>query len=78
MSKVDGSFKFSPMSVNFLTEVAKVLFAIVMLLIQVHCTSFIHIRLYQHECFFSGNLCFSCCSTRSRVLVSTFGLDFTG
>ncbi|KAL6976251.1 CMP-sialic acid transporter 3, partial [Sarracenia purpurea var. burkii] len=34
MSKVDGSFKFSPISVNFLTEVAKVLFAIVMLLFQ--------------------------------------------
>lgn len=35
MSKVDGSFKFSPISVNFLTEAAKVLFAIVMLLLQV-------------------------------------------
>lgn len=35
MSKVDGKFKFSPISVNFLTEVAKVLFAIVMLLFQV-------------------------------------------
>ncbi|GAV90062.1 LOW QUALITY PROTEIN: Nuc_sug_transp domain-containing protein [Cephalotus follicularis] len=34
MSKVDGKFKFSPISVNFLTEVAKVLFAVVMLLIQ--------------------------------------------
>ncbi|XP_057499162.1 CMP-sialic acid transporter 3-like [Actinidia eriantha] len=34
MSKVDGSFKFSPISVNFLTEAAKVLFAIVMLLLQ--------------------------------------------
>ncbi|KAB1213341.1 CMP-sialic acid transporter 3 [Morella rubra] len=34
MSKVDGSFKFSPISVNFLTEVAKVLFALVMLLLQ--------------------------------------------
>ncbi|CAL5417020.1 unnamed protein product [Camellia sinensis] len=34
MSKVDGSFKFSPISVNFLTECAKVLFAIVMLLLQ--------------------------------------------
>ncbi|KAK9078987.1 hypothetical protein SSX86_000656 [Deinandra increscens subsp. villosa] len=34
MSKVDGKFKFSPISVNFLTEVAKVIFAIVMLLIQ--------------------------------------------
>ncbi|KAF6161330.1 hypothetical protein GIB67_009217 [Kingdonia uniflora] len=34
MSKVDGSFKFSPISVNFLTEAAKVLFAIVMLLFQ--------------------------------------------
>ncbi|XP_047328723.1 CMP-sialic acid transporter 2-like [Impatiens glandulifera] len=34
MSKVDGSFKFSPVSVNFLTEMAKVLFAIVMLLFQ--------------------------------------------
>ncbi|KAK6914593.1 Nucleotide-sugar transporter [Dillenia turbinata] len=34
MSKVDGRFMFSPISVNFLTELAKVLFAIVMLLIQ--------------------------------------------
>ncbi|KAA8527307.1 hypothetical protein F0562_034596 [Nyssa sinensis] len=34
MSKVDGSFKFSPISVNFLTEAAKILFAIVMLLFQ--------------------------------------------
>ncbi|KAB1203440.1 CMP-sialic acid transporter 3 [Morella rubra] len=34
MSKVDGKFMFSPLSVNFLTEAAKVIFAIVMLLIQ--------------------------------------------
>ncbi|XP_050241854.1 CMP-sialic acid transporter 3-like isoform X1 [Quercus robur] len=34
MSKVDGKFMFSPISVNFLTEAAKVIFAIVMLLIQ--------------------------------------------
>ncbi|XP_077212003.1 CMP-sialic acid transporter 2-like [Tasmannia lanceolata] len=34
MSKVDGGFKFSPISVNFLTEAAKVLFAIIMLLFQ--------------------------------------------
>ncbi|XP_017977659.1 PREDICTED: CMP-sialic acid transporter 2 [Theobroma cacao] len=34
MSKVDGGFNFSPISVNFLTEVAKVIFAIVMLLFQ--------------------------------------------
>ncbi|GFZ10791.1 nucleotide-sugar transporter family protein [Actinidia rufa] len=34
MSKVDGKFKFSPISVNFLTEAAKVVFAIVMLLFQ--------------------------------------------
>ncbi|KAK9292281.1 hypothetical protein L1049_020245 [Liquidambar formosana] len=34
MSKVDGSFKFSPISVNFLTEAAKVLFAIIMLLFE--------------------------------------------
>ncbi|KAB1994673.1 hypothetical protein ES319_D13G114200v1 [Gossypium barbadense] len=34
MSKVDGGFKFSPISVNFLTEVAKVIFAITMLLFQ--------------------------------------------
>ncbi|KAL9295523.1 putative nucleotide-sugar transporter [Arabidopsis thaliana] len=34
MSKVDGKFNFSPISVNFLTEIAKVIFAIVMLLIQ--------------------------------------------
>ena len=35
MSKVDGKFNFSPISVNFLTEIAKVMFAFVMLLIQV-------------------------------------------
>ncbi|CAH1441464.1 unnamed protein product [Lactuca virosa] len=34
ISKVDGKFKFSPISVNFLTEIAKVIFALVMLLIQ--------------------------------------------
>ncbi|CAN7020884.1 unnamed protein product [Brassica oleracea var. botrytis] len=34
MSKVDGKFNFSPISVNFLTEIAKVMFAVVMLLIQ--------------------------------------------
>ncbi|PKA55802.1 CMP-sialic acid transporter 3 [Apostasia shenzhenica] len=34
MSKVDGSFKFSPISVNFLTEAAKVVFAIIMLFFQ--------------------------------------------
>lgn len=35
MSKVDGKFNFSPISVNFLTEITKVFFAIVMLLLQV-------------------------------------------
>jgi hypothetical protein len=35
MSKVDGKFQFSPISVNFLTEVMKVIFAVVMLIIQV-------------------------------------------
>ncbi|PWZ27482.1 hypothetical protein Zm00014a_026671 [Zea mays] len=34
MSKVDGKFQFSPISVNFLTEVMKVIFAVVMLIIQ--------------------------------------------
>ncbi|KAK4799973.1 hypothetical protein SAY86_025338 [Trapa natans] len=34
MSKVDGKFKFSPVSVNFQTEVAKVLFAVIMLIFQ--------------------------------------------
>ncbi|XP_022767861.1 CMP-sialic acid transporter 3-like isoform X2 [Durio zibethinus] len=34
MSKVDGRFMFSPISVNFLTEAAKVLFAVVMLILQ--------------------------------------------
>lgn len=34
MSKVDGKFNFSPVSVNFLTEIAKVFFAIFMLLCQ--------------------------------------------
>ncbi|XP_039057441.1 CMP-sialic acid transporter 3-like [Hibiscus syriacus] len=35
MSKANGGFKFSPLSVNLLTEVAKVTFAIIMLLFQV-------------------------------------------
>ncbi|KAM6596786.1 hypothetical protein CsatA_007310 [Cannabis sativa] len=34
MSKVDGKFNFSPISVNFLTELTKVVFAIVMLILQ--------------------------------------------
>uniref|UniRef100_A0A5B7BTC1 Putative Nucleotide-sugar transporter family protein isoform 1 n=1 Tax=Davidia involucrata TaxID=16924 RepID=A0A5B7BTC1_DAVIN len=34
MSKVDGKFEFSPISVNFLTEVAKLVFAVIMLLFQ--------------------------------------------
>ncbi|KAJ3708189.1 hypothetical protein LUZ61_011894 [Rhynchospora tenuis] len=34
MSKVNGKFEFSPVSVNFLTEVTKVLFAVIMLLFQ--------------------------------------------
>ncbi|XWS58912.1 hypothetical protein CRYUN_Cryun08bG0075100 [Craigia yunnanensis] len=34
MSKVDGGFKFSPIGVNFLTEVTKVIFAVIMLLFQ--------------------------------------------
>ncbi|KAF3337910.1 hypothetical protein FCM35_KLT18497 [Carex littledalei] len=34
MSKVDGKFQFSPISVNFLTEITKVIFAIIMLIFQ--------------------------------------------
>lgn len=34
ISKVDGKFKFSPISVNFLTEITKIMFTIVMLFIQ--------------------------------------------
>ncbi|KAI3511638.1 hypothetical protein L1887_18794 [Cichorium endivia] len=34
MCKVNGKFNFSPISVNFLTEIAKVIFALFMLLIQ--------------------------------------------
>ncbi|AQK53442.1 CMP-sialic acid transporter 3 [Zea mays] len=41
MSKVDGKFQFSPISVNFLTEVMKVIFAVVMLIIQVCCSYFL-------------------------------------
>ena len=44
MSKVDGKFNFSPISVNFLTEIAKVMFAVVMLLIQV--TFLNHLQLF--------------------------------
>lgn len=35
MCKVDGKFQFSPISVNFLTEVTKVFFAMIMLIIEV-------------------------------------------
>jgi len=35
ISKHNGNFDYSPISVNFLTETAKVFFAIFMLLIQV-------------------------------------------
>ncbi|PHT31301.1 CMP-sialic acid transporter 2 [Capsicum baccatum] len=34
MSKVDGKFEFSPISVNFLTELTKVVFALVMLCLE--------------------------------------------
>ncbi|OAY71727.1 CMP-sialic acid transporter 4 [Ananas comosus] len=34
MSKVDGKFQFSPIGVNFLTELTKVLFAVIMLIFQ--------------------------------------------
>ncbi|KAL5220568.1 hypothetical protein ABZP36_025281 [Zizania latifolia] len=34
MCKVDGKFKFSPVSVNFLTEITKIIFAIIMLFMQ--------------------------------------------
>lgn len=34
MSKVDGKFEFSPISVNFLTELAKVAFALIMLCLE--------------------------------------------
>ncbi|KAM3368268.1 hypothetical protein ACQJBY_016670 [Aegilops geniculata] len=34
MCKVDGKFQFSPISVNFLTEVTKVFFAMIMLIIE--------------------------------------------
>lgn len=49
MSKVDGKFKFSPVSVNFLTEATKVVFAILMLLIQVH---FIYVFGFTQNIFF--------------------------
>lgn len=51
MSKVDGRFSFSPISVNFLTEIAKVLFAIAMLIFQV-LLSFQIIRMSNTNCFF--------------------------
>lgn len=43
ISKVDGKFLFSPVSVNFLTEFMKVVFALGMLLWQV--SKFFNIRL---------------------------------
>lgn len=52
MSKVDGRFKFSPISVNFLTEVAKVIFAIVMLIIQVVLFSFVSRTQENVVCFY--------------------------
>lgn len=46
MSKVDGKFNFSPISVNFLTEVTKVFFAIVMLILQVKITFLLSILIF--------------------------------
>jgi hypothetical protein len=51
MSKVDGKFQFSPISVNFLTEVAKVIFAIIMLIIQVSLLSLDTHTLHKSICF---------------------------
>ncbi|CAK9155030.1 unnamed protein product [Ilex paraguariensis] len=60
MSKVDGSFKYNPVGVNFLTECAKVLFAIVMLVIQVHLAFFLtstsKYYLFCFHVFLEGNV----------------------
>lgn len=50
MSKVDGKFNFSPISVNFLTEAAKVVFAIVMLLIQVTLCIYVYLLQFHFIC----------------------------
>jgi hypothetical protein len=69
MSKVDGKFQFSPISVNFLTEVAKVIFAIVMLVIEVSLCSFM---LSSRVCAFIHVGCVQPCYEIS--IFSTYGL----
>ena len=69
MSKVDGKFQFSPISVNFLTEVAKVIFAIVMLVIEVSLCSFM---LSSRVCAFIHAGCVQPCCEIS--IFFTYGL----
>ncbi|XP_044947604.1 CMP-sialic acid transporter 4-like [Hordeum vulgare subsp. vulgare] len=54
MCKVDGKFQFSPISVNFLTELTKVFFAMIMLIIEVSsCSpiSFPHLLFVFHSLY---------------------------
>jgi hypothetical protein len=68
MSKVDGKFQFSPISVNFLTEVTKVIFAIIMLIIQVSLLSLNTHTLHKGICFgFLGWLSCFCKTTLLRL-----------
>jgi len=60
MSKQDGKFEFSPISVNFLTETAKVFFAIFMLLIQVGIYRLIINLFIQCFCSVNATECYLC------------------
>ena len=55
MSKVDGSFKFSPITFNLLTEATKVLFAIIMTLFQARCQKVGEKSLLSISTFVGGN-----------------------
>lgn len=71
MCKVDGKFQFSPISVNFLTEVAKVIFAIIMLIIQVSLCSFM---LFSRTCIFILVGCVYPCCEMSVYFIGVWGV----
>lgn len=77
MSKVDGKFMFSPVSVNFLTEAAKVLFAVVMLVFQVCVNAIIFIILVADwlVCWFYLH-CSICIFTCQIIFLLYIGLPF--
>lgn len=70
VSKVDGKFLFSPVSVNFLTEFMKVVFAIGMLLWQV--SKLFDIRLKHAVVCRLANEAASLSITRVNVVLNFF------